>query len=246
LRIALPDAAGLRVAAKEENIMTGQTYVRDVMVPMTQAIRASQTLVAARQRMQGDMRVKSLVVVDEADRPIGAVRYNDISTAAAAGASVADVMVANIPTANPDQPLADLSGVMTEYDVDRLAVVDAGGTIVGELPRSALTLAETHGTTATTGETLSDANAQIATPVYNVQQDMAVVGQGGEKIGKVKDVLSDSLTGALTHIVVHTGLIFGKDRSIPADLIDSVAGDEVHLKIDKSDVNMLPDINQPA
>jgi CBS domain-containing protein len=232
-------------AAKEENIMTGQTYVRDVMVPMTQAIRASQTLVAARQRMQGDTRVKSLVVVDEADRPIGAVRYNDISTANA-GASVADVMLANVPTARADQPLADLSGVMTEYDVDRLAVVDAQGAIVGELPRNALTLAETHGTMATTGETLSDANAQIATPAYNVQQDMAVVGQGGEKIGKIKDVLSDSVTGALTHIVVHTGLIFGKDRSIPADLIDSVAGDEVHLKIDKSDVNMLPDLNETA
>lgn len=227
--------------------MTGQTYVRDVMVPMTQAIRASQTLVAARQRMQGDTRVKSLVVVDDTDRPIGAVRYNDISTADAAGASVADLMLVNVPTAHPDQPLTDLIGVMTEYDVDRLAVVDTQGMIVGELPRSALTLSETHSTSGlTTNETLSDANARINTPTYNVQQDMAVVGNEGGKIGKVKDVLADSVTGALTHIVVHTGLIFGKDRSIPADLIDSVAGDEVHLKIDKSDVNMLPDIHDMA
>jgi len=226
--------------------MTGQTYVRDVMVPMTQAIRASQTLVAARQRMQGDMRVKSLVVVDETDRPIGAVRYNDISTASGAGASVADVMLADVPLAHPDQPLADLSGVMTEYDVDRLAVVDSQGMVVGELPRNALTLSETHGTAATTGETLSDANAMGETPMYNVQQDMPVVGNGGEKIGKIKDVLADSLTGSLTHIVVHTGLIFGKDRSIPADLIESVSEGAVHLKIDKSDVNMLPDIHESA
>lgn len=226
--------------------MTGQTYVRDVMVPMTQAIRATQTLVAARQRMQGDMRVKSLVVVDEADRVIGAVRYTDISTADAAGTSVGDVMLSGVPTASPDQPLADLSGVMTEYDVDRLAVVDAQGIIVGELPRNALTLSETHGASAVTQESLSDANAQIDTPAYNVQQDMQVVGAGGEKIGKIKDVLADTMTGALTHIVVHTGLIFGKDRSIPADLIDSVADGEVRLKIDKNDVNMLPDINEMA
>lgn len=226
--------------------MSSQTTVRDVMVPMTQAIRSTQTLVAARQRMQGDMRVSSLVVVDAADRPIGAVRYNDISTADAAGASVADVMLADVPTVGPDQLLSELSGVMTQYDVDRLAVVDGQGAIVGELPRSALTLAETHSAGATTGETLSDATAGRETPAYDVRQDMTVVGAGGGKIGSVKDILSDSLTGALTHIVVHTGLIFTKDRSVPADLIDGVSGDEVRLKVDKEDIEALPDIHELA
>ena len=223
--------------------MSGETYVRDVMVPMTQAIRASQTIVAARQRMQGDMRVKSLIVVDDNDRPLGAVRYNDIS-AAEAGGTVSDVMVGNIPTASPDQALSDISGVMSEHDIDRLAVVDASGTIVGELPRNALTLSETHGTTASTGETLSDAAANRDTPVYQVAQDMTVVGNDGGKIGTVRDVLSDALTGSLTHIVVHTGLVFHHDKSVPADLVDSVAGDEVRLKVEKSDIEALPDLER--
>ncbi len=223
--------------------MTEQTYVRDVMVPMTQAIRGSHTLVAARQRMQGEMRVKSLIVIDDDDRAIGMVRYTDISTAESAGMTVADMMLTDVPNASPDQPLAELVGLMTHHDIDRLAVVDAQGTIVGELPRNALTLAEHSGTTATTGETLSDASSGRVTPVYNVRQDMTVIGRSGGKIGKVKEVLSDSLSGTLTHIVVHTGLIFGKDRSIPADLVDSVAGDEVHLKADKEDIDMLPDIH---
>ena len=223
--------------------MTGETYVRDVMVPMTQAIRVTQTIVAARQRMQGDMRVKSLVVVDDNDRPLGAVRYNDIS-AAEVGGTVADVMVGNIPTVSPDQSLADVTGLMSEHDIDRLAVVDSSGAIVGELPRNVLTLSETHGTVGTTGESLSDATAGRDTPAYQVAQNMTVIGDDGGKIGTVKDVLSDALTGALTHIVVHTGLIFGHDKSVPADLVDSVAGDEVRLKAAKSDIEALPDLEK--
>ena len=223
--------------------MTGQTYVRDVMVPMTQAIRVTQTIVAARQRMQGDMRVKSLIVVDDNDRPIGAVRYNDVSTAEAGG-TVADVMVGDIPTISEDQPLGDVTGLMTEHDIDRLAVVDSSGNVVGELTRSALTQSETHGNTASTGETLSDAAADRSTPVYQVSQDMSVVGSDGGNIGKVRDVLSDALTGALTHIVVHTGLIFGHDKSVPADLVDNVSGDQVQLKVDKGDIEALPDLEK--
>ncbi|HEY8599987.1 MAG TPA: CBS domain-containing protein [Thermomicrobiales bacterium] len=223
--------------------MTGQTYVRDVMVPMTQAIRVTQTLVAARQRMQGDMRVKSLIVVDDHDRPLGAVRYNDVSDAEAGG-TVADVLTSNIPTISADQSLEDVAGLMTEHDVDRLAVVDSGGTIVGELTRSALTLSETHGTTGTTGESLSDATAGRDTPAYQVAQNMSVVGSDGGNIGKVRDVLSDALTGALTHIVVHTGLIFGHDKSVPADLVDNVSGDQVQLKVDKGDIEALPDLEK--
>lgn len=224
--------------------MTGQTYVRDVMEPMTQAIRTSQTIVAARQRMQGDMRVKSMIVVDDADRPVGVVRYTDISTAEAGG-TVGEVVTAGVPTISPDQPLADISGLMTEYDVDRLAVVDEHGAVVGELTRGALSHSESSGATATQArETLSDANADYQTPAYEVQRDMTVVGNDGSKIGKVKDVLSDSLTGSLTHIVVHTGLIFGHDHSVPTDLIDSVMGDEVQLKVGKREIEALPDINE--
>jgi len=225
--------------------MTGQTHVRDVMVEMTGAIRSSQTLVAARQRMRGDMRVKSLIVVDDNDRPIGAVRYNDIHVAETGG-TVGEVTVAGVPTVTPDQTLIQVSGLMTEYDVDRLAVVDSSGAIVGELTRSALSHAQTSGTSAQTGETLSDADAGIQTPVYQVHQDMTVVGSDDGKIGKVKNVLSDSLSGSLTYIVIDTGLVFSHEHSVPADLIDAVNGDEVRLKVVKSDIEALPDPNPDA
>lgn len=226
--------------------MTDQRLVRDAMTEPTETIQASHTLSAARQRMQGDTRIKSLIVLD-GDRAIGMVRYNDLNREGLAGAAIADVMLPDVPIVGEHQPLAELSGVMTEYDIDRLAVVDAEGRIVGELPRAGLTLAESHASEAlTTRETLSDAIANEATPVYDVKTNMTVIGSQGSKIGTVKDLMADTLTGALTHVVVHTGLLFGKDKSIPADLVDRVEGGDVHLKISKSEIDALPDVNVDA
>jgi CBS domain-containing protein/sporulation protein YlmC with PRC-barrel domain len=226
--------------------MVDQQYVRDVMVEPTQTIDADHLVAAARQRMQGAMNVKSLIVV-QGGRPVGLVRYNDIAIETAPGATVAEIMVPEVPAVRADQSLADLAGVMTEYDIDRLPVVDTGGALVGEVPRDALTLATTTGSEAATSqETLSGAQSGATTPVFNVRADMAVVGAGGGKIGTVKEVISDALSGGLTHVVVRTGLIFSKDKAIPADLIDGVEGDEVCLKVDKSEVDILPDLSADA
>lgn len=226
--------------------MAEQLLVRDAMTPPSEVIQASHTLVAARQRMQGDTRVKSLIVV-EGDQPVGMLRYGDVSGAEVRQGTVADVMVTDVPAARDDQTLEELSGLMTQYDVDRLPVIDAAGAMIGELPRAALTQAQTTTTEATGwAETSTVGNPREQEPVYDLKKDMAVVGVQGSKVGKVKEVTADALTGSLTHVVVHTGLLFGKDKSIPVDLIDHVAGDEIHLKVDKSDVDMLPDIHANA
>jgi len=218
--------------------------VEDVMELTPQVIQASQALLTARQRMQGMMGVKSLIVVDEAGQLLGMVRYIDIDRAATAGATVRDVMLSGIPAVHTGQAVQDLAGVMSEHDIDRLPVVDESNTVIGELPRSAVTMTESRTGEAVTGrERLSDAMAGRVSPALDVKEDMVVVGNSGHKIGKVKEVLADNLSGTLTHVVVHTGLIFGKDKSIPADLIDHVEGDQVSLKVDKSDVDMLPDLN---
>ncbi len=226
--------------------MSGQVLVRDQMAPPSEMIQSSSSAMAAKQRMQADMRVKSLIVV-EGDQPVGMLRYNDVNQEGALQSSIEELMVRDVPTVRAEQPLEELTGLMTQYDVDRLPVVDDSGALVGELPRASLTLGETHGTESIITEPrLSDTQSLQATPNFDIRKDMAVVGTGGSKIGKVKEVLSDQLSGSLTHLVVHTGLLFGKDKSIPADLIDSVEGDEVCLKVDKSEVDMLPDLNASA
>src|SRR5919199_2341924 len=219
--------------------MSGQVLVRDQMAPPAETIQTSSTAMAAKQRMQADMRVKSLIVI-EGDRPVGMLRYNDVNQEGALQSSIEELMVRDVPTVRAEQPLEELSGLMTQYDVDRLPVVDDNGALVGELPRAALTLGETHGTESIITEPrLSDAQSLHTTPAFDIRKDMTVVGTGGSKIGKVKEVLSDQLSGSLTHVVVHTGLLFGKDKSVPADLIDNVEGDEVCLKVDKAEIDML-------
>ena len=226
--------------------MSGQVLVRDQMAAPSETISTGSSPMAAKQRMQADMRVKSLIVV-EGDRPIGMLRYNDVNQEGALQSSIEELMMRDIPTVRAEQPLEELTGIMTQYDIDRLPVVDDSGALVGELPRASLTLGETHGTESIITEPrLSDTQSLQATPAFDIRKDMVVVGTGGAKIGKVKEVLSDQLSGSLTHLVVHTGLIFGKDKSIPADLIDNVQGDEVCLKVDKSEVDMLPDLNASA
>jgi CBS domain-containing protein/sporulation protein YlmC with PRC-barrel domain len=214
--------------------------VRDVMQPLSEFIDASQSVAVARQRMQGVEAIRSLLVVDESRRLVGAVRYADLSQADAS-VTVGEVATVDPPTAQVDQPLQELVGLMTESGLDRLPVVDAEGIVIGELPRAMLTTAE-H--TATTGaRTQSDSYSPLGAPSVAVEKDMGVVGASGDKIGTVKEVLVDALNDELTHIVVHTGWLFGKDHAVPADLIDGVAEGKVMLKVDKSEVSVLPDLH---
>lgn len=217
--------------------------VRDVMQPLTEYIDAGQSVAVARQRMQGVEAIRSLLVVDQGGRLVGAVRYNDISQADAA-TTVGAVAIADLPFARADQSLQELEGVMTAHNLDRLPVVDEQGAVIGELPRSMLTTAEqSAGGGTRIRSTVSDAEAGIDTPHFAVEREMTVVGQGGEKIGTVKDVLVDALNGELMHIVVHTGWLIGKDHAVPADLIDRVDGGNVQLKVDKADIQVLPDLH---
>src|ERR687893_423321 len=121
--------------------MSGQVLVRDQMTPPSETISSGSTAMAAKQRMQADMRVKSLIVID-GDQPVGMLRYNDVNQEGALQSSIEELMVRDIPTVRAEQPLEELTGLMTQYDIDRLAVVDDSGALVGELQRAALTLGE--------------------------------------------------------------------------------------------------------
>src|ERR671933_623926 len=123
--------------------MSGKVLGRDKMAPPAETISSTSTAMAAKQRMQADMRVKSLIVI-EGDRPVGMLRYNDVNQEGALQSSIEELMVRDVPTVRAEQPLDELSGLMTQYDVDRLPVVDDSGEQVGLLHRDALTLGGAH------------------------------------------------------------------------------------------------------
>lgn len=221
--------------------------VRDVMKPLTEFIEEHQSIAVARQRMQGVEAIRSLLVVDASGQLVGAVRYGDISSTSDAQLTVGDITMRDVPVARASQPLQELTGVMTAHNLDRLPVVDEQGVVIGELPRAMLTTSEHAAAGGSRIRSMSAATeaGAIVSPV-EVEREMGVVGQGGEKIGTVKEVLVDGLNSELTHIIVHTGWLFGKDHAVPGDLIDRVEDGNVLLKVGKDEIAVLPDLHTTA
>jgi sporulation protein YlmC with PRC-barrel domain len=62
-----------------------------------------------------------------------------------------------------------------------------------------------------------------------------VLGRDGEKVGTVHELTFDPTTSELTGLVVHKGLIMGKDTPVPASLIDRVDDGVVYLKVDAAE-----------
>jgi len=76
----------------------------------------------------------------------------------------------------------------------------------------------------------------------DISRDMDVK-TGGSKVGKVDGLVVDPDNGEITHLLMRKGHLWGvKDMCVPITAIDSVSGDEVHLRIDKKAIKELPSI----
>ncbi|HWE62454.1 MAG TPA: PRC-barrel domain-containing protein [Chloroflexota bacterium] len=65
-----------------------------------------------------------------------------------------------------------------------------------------------------------------------IGEGSAVLGRDGEKVGTVHELTFDPATSRLTGLVVHKGILMGKDTELPASLIDTVDDGVVYLKVD--------------
>jgi sporulation protein YlmC with PRC-barrel domain len=203
--------------------------------------------------MAVDMRVPSLVVVRRLEqegnhtaiitdegRPVGLIRLAAARNEASEGKVVGQLTVEPLPMVLPDTATVDDAIRMNTADVDRLPVVNADGLLIGELPRTKIASTGLH-----SGDEVPIVAERLGTEMpMTVTAGQSVVGSDGGHIGTVKDVVVEVNTGRVGHIVVEEGKIFKKDRKVPVDLIDPVADDDnVHLKVDKSDVDRLGDLN---
>ncbi|HXT37854.1 MAG TPA: PRC-barrel domain-containing protein [Chloroflexota bacterium] len=69
-----------------------------------------------------------------------------------------------------------------------------------------------------------------------IRKGSTVTGRDGKNIGKVEDVSFDTMTGAVTALVVRSGLLMHRDRSLDPTLIESVDQGVVYLKVDSDQV----------
>lgn len=84
---------------------------------------------------------------------------------------------------------------------------------------------------------VAPARAPIVENESNLREDMVVVNEGtdvvdkdGDKIGTVDQVMFDE-DGRIAGFVVKAGFLFHHDVRVPADWIETVTGDTVHLSV---------------
>ncbi len=73
--------------------------------------------------------------------------------------------------------------------------------------------------------------------------DAKVRASDGEDIGSVDRAIVDPRTNEVTHIVVSTGTIFGRDIMVPREDLErgSQDGDTIHLDLTKDELKEFPD-----
>ena len=84
-----------------------------------------------------------------------------------------------------------------------------------------------------------EVDKEVATALRRQDLENAVIGEGsevlgqdGKKVGTVRELTFDPASGELTGLVVHKGVLLGKETSLPAALIDSVDDGVVYLAVD--------------
>jgi CBS domain-containing protein len=110
-------------------------HVEEIMTEDLVTITESQSLAAAG-RIMTEAGIKSVIVSDTADRPLGILTSTDFVQMAAdesspADATVADHMSRDIVTTTPDTVVYDAADQMLDHNISHLPVVDEEGQLTG-------------------------------------------------------------------------------------------------------------------
>jgi CBS domain-containing protein len=110
-------------------------HVEEIMTADLVTITESQSLAAAG-RVMTEAGIKSVIVSDSADRPLGILTSTDFVTMAGEGTSpaetsVGDHMTRDIVTTTPDTVVYDAADLMRDHNISHLPVVDEEGRLTG-------------------------------------------------------------------------------------------------------------------
>lgn len=218
--------------------------IGDLIVTSVDTISPEETVSTARRRMESQTS-RSLIVV-EADRPVGVIRWRGLAQAEGSE-PVRSVMATSVPVLRADMSVLEARDYLTGIDVDfdHLPVIDDTGTLIGEVPRQAITKSEMM-TDEAEGDAIGGAEADRSDVIHvHLEEGMKVVGEGGSKLGTISDV-NLTPTGNIGSFVVKHGLFGRNMKRLPADVIESVSGDTVHVRISSMEFKMLADVEDEA
>lgn len=225
--------------------MEEATTIGQIMGPAQDVINQNEDVRMARRRLQSESK-RSLIVVD-GDTPVGVLEWRQIMRDSDEydGAQVREVMSTALPSLTAEMTVDEASARLTDVDVTTLPVVDDGGHLIGEVPRSAIARREevvedAHMFPPTSAD---DATARSSSMLSSLTTGMSVVGSSGSKIGEVSELVVGA-SGQLDAIIVKHGLLGRKHKRVAADLIDAVDGDRAVLVIDQLEFKALPDLEE--
>lgn len=222
-----------------ENTMA--STVRDVLTPDVETISPDDTVMSARRRMESQT-VRSLIVVEDG-RPVGVVAWRSLGQLDGS-TLIRDAMKTGVPTVRADTRVDALEHTLANADVDfdRFPVVDENGTLVGEVPRAAVTKRDVMTDEATRPlRSMSAADEATSAPALHVEQGMTVVGPEGRKIGTV-DQVELNAEGAISGFTVKHGLLGRHSKRLPVDVIVGTRDNDLLVTIGDTEFKMLADI----
>jgi hypothetical protein len=78
-----------------------------------------------------------------------------------------------------------------------------------------------------------------------IERGWQVFAADGEEVGKVEEVAGDSTHDIFNGLTIATG-IFARGQYVPAEQVGEITDGRVVLKLDKADVERLPEYSEPA
>jgi len=75
-------------------------------------------------------------------------------------------------------------------------------------------------------------------------QNATIISADSKEVGRLERVVIDPQTKALTHIVIHKGLINAKDKVVPVDMIAAAVPDSIGLRLSSDQLDELSDYEE--
>jgi CBS domain-containing protein len=225
-----------------ENVSSAS--IGDMLTDSIDTITPDDTVTVAKRRMESQTS-RSLIVVD-GNRPVGVIQWRGLARHDG-NEMVRDVMQNEFPVLRSgmsvDEVRSYLSGM--DVDIDHLPVVDESGMLLGEVPRGMITKSETATSAATEAVVAGPDSdpARDSQPQVRLEQGMKVVGASGKNLGSV-DQVELNAEGYISHFTVKYGMLGRNSKRLPADVINRVEGNEVHLSLDQPEFKMLADVGE--
>lgn len=223
-----------------ENVTSAS--IGDMLTPSIETITPDDTVMVAKRRMESQTS-RSLIVVD-GNRPVGVIQWRGLARHEGSEL-VRDVMQTEFPVLSAGMSVDEVRSYLTgvDVDLDHLPVVDESGMLLGEVPRGIITKSETATSSATDAIVAGPDSdpTRDSGPQVHLEQGMKVVGAAGKNLGSV-DEIDLNADGHISHFTVKYGLLGRNSKRLPADLINRVEGNEVHLSLDQPEFKMLADV----